>query len=473
MVAGSGIARTLVVSPGDRLEFQWNFLTNESTPDEIFNDFAFATIGGTAVLLADTNATGFVVSGSAFQQETGWRSFVHEFASAGTVTFGLGVVDVEDSSTPGFESALLVDCLTLDGAPAANQPPTCSSDLAAAREAFLEVAPGAFVVTEGETFVVPFTGVDPEGGALTSSAALVPGAGLSPTAGPSPLTSVLAFTPTAADKSGAPYVFTVTFFDAGGLATSCDVVVDDVNLRPTCDAGGGGDGTLELASDGPEGALVQLAGSALDSDDAQADLIFLWEASDASVVFDDPTRADPIAIFPIGVTLATLTVSDGRGGTSTCDVSVVVSADSTPPSVVCTTNVASLWPPKHDLRPVKLYVEASDDVTDPGSIQIVSATLRSDEPDNATGNGDGNTTGDVNGQDGFTAPVSVAHLLAPVPGQPGSFKACVLLRAERAGGGNGRVYTFEVTVSDAQGNLSSASCVVVVPKNQKKKGCGP
>jgi hypothetical protein len=470
MIVGSGIARTLEVAPGDRLEFHWNFLTNESTPDADFNDFAFVTLGGAALLLADTNSAGFVSSGSSFQQETGWRSFVHEFTVAGTLTFGLGVVDVEDASTPGFESALLIDCLSLDGAPVANQPPTCSSDLAAAREAFLEVAPGAFVVTEGETFVVPFTGVDPEGGQLTASAALVPGAGLSPTAGMSPLTSVLAFTPSAADKAGAPYVFAVTFVDDGGLASTCEVVVDDVNLNPICDAGGGG--SIEIAADGPEGALVQLSGSASDPDDLPADLQFLWSASDASVIFDDPTRADPVAIFPVGVTLATLTVSDGRGGMSTCDVSVVVS-DLTPPAISCTTSVASLWPPKHDMRCVKLYVQASDETANPDAIQILSATLRSDEPDNAYGWGDGHTTGDVNGLDGFSAPVPVAHLFAPVPGYPGLFKATVLLRAERAGNGDGRVYTFEVTASDEGGNTSSASCVVVVPLNQKKKGCGP
>lgn len=472
MVVGSAIARTLSVAAGDRLEFRWNFLTNESTPDAVFNDFAFVTLGGTAVLLADTNTSGFVFSGSSFQQETGWRSFVHEFAAAGTVTFGLGVVDVEDASAPGFESALLIDCLTLDGAPVANQPPTCGVDLTAAREAFLEVVPGAFVVTEGETFVVPFTGVDPEGGALASSGVLPPGAGLSPTAGMSPLTSVLAYTPSAADKSGAPYVITVTFTDDGGLQSSCDVVVHDVNLRPTCDAGGGLDGTLELGCDGPEGALVQLAGSAVDPDGLLADLEFLWEASDAAVIFDDPARPDPIAIFPLGVTLATLTVSDGRGGASTCDVSVVVS-DLSPPVVSCTTNIASLWPPKHDLRPVQIYVEAEDNLCVPGALMIQSATLRSDEPDNAPGFGDGNTTGDVNGQDGFSAPVDVSHLFTPVPGQPGRFVACVLLRAERAGTGDGRVYTFEVTAADAGGNTSSSSCVVVVPKNQRKKGCGP
>jgi len=472
MVVGSAIARTLTVSPGDRLAFHWNFLTNESTPDALYNDFAFVTIDGAALLLADTNTSGFVFSGSSFQQETGWRSFVYEFTVAGTVTLGLGVVDVEDASAPGFESALLVDCLTLDGAPVANQPPTCSVDLTAAREDFLEAAPGAFVVTEGATLVVPFTGVDPEGGLLGASAALPAGAGLSPTSGASPLTAVFAWTPSAADKAGAPWVVTVTFTDDGGLTTSCDVVIDDVNLHPTCDAGGGPDATLELDCDGPEGALVQLAGSAIDPDGDALDLAFLWSASDAAVVFDDPTRADPVAIFPVGITLATLTVSDGRGGLSTCDVTVVVS-DLTPPAVQCTTDVAKLWPPKHDLRPVTFTVEASDACSAPETLTIVSASVRSDEPDNAPGWGDGNTCGDVDGQDGYTAPVDLTARLVPDPLVPGRYSVTILLRAERAGGGDGRVYTFEATASDAAGNTAATSCVVVVPRNQRKKGCGP
>lgn len=473
-IVGSGIARTLTVSPGDRLAFHWNFLTNESTPDALFNDYAFVTIDGAALLLADTNTSGFVFSGSSFQQETGWRMFAHEFTTSGTVTLGLGVVDVEDASAPGFESALLIDCLTLDGAPVAEQPPTCSVDLTAAREDFLEVVPGAFVVTEGATFVVPFTGVDPEGGLLSASAVLPAGAGLSPSAGASPLTSVFAWTPSAADKAGAPYLVTVTFTDAAGLSSSCDVVVDDVNLHPTCDAGGGADRTLELAADGPEGALVQLAGSASDPDDLAADLSFLWSASDASVVFDDPARADPVAIFPVGITLATLTVSDGRGGLSTCDVSVVVAAlDTDPPSVQCTTSVAKLWPPKHDMRPVTFMVEASDAAGAPESLTIVSASVRSDEPDNAWGLGDGNTCGDVDGEDGHSAPVDLTARLVPDPLVPGRFSVTILLRAERAGGGDGRVYTFEATAADAAGNTADTSCVVVVPRNQKKKGCGP
>ena len=124
--------------------------------------------------------------------------------------------------------------------------------------------------------------------------------GLSPLSGPSPLTSALAFTPSAAQKAGAPYFIDVTFSDDQGVTTTCGVFVSDINLRPTCDAGGGPDATLEVQCSGPEGAVIQLAGSASDPDDALADLEFLWAASDASVIFDDATLSDPVALFPIG-----------------------------------------------------------------------------------------------------------------------------------------------------------------------------
>ncbi len=69
--------------------------------------------------------------------------------------------------------------------PQANEPPTCTADLAAARASFLEPSPGAFVVTEGETITVDFDGDDPDADLLTVSATgMPPGASLSPWPGP-------------------------------------------------------------------------------------------------------------------------------------------------------------------------------------------------------------------------------------------------------------------------------------------------
>jgi hypothetical protein len=42
----------------------------------------------------------------------------------------------------------------------------------------------------------------------------------------------------------------------------------------------------------------------------------------------------------------------------------------------------------------------------------------------------------------------------------------VKLRAERAGGGNGRVYTITFEVTDASGNVGTATATVTVPRSR-------
>ncbi|MDJ0680244.1 MAG: S8 family serine peptidase [Xenococcaceae cyanobacterium MO_167.B52] len=111
-VQGSAIKRTVEVAAGDTLSFDWNFITNESTPDTIFNDFAFVSITpGTAWEIADTGSD-FVDSETSFQSETGYSSFSYTFTSSGTFTVAVGVVDVVDD---GIDSGLLVDNFSING----------------------------------------------------------------------------------------------------------------------------------------------------------------------------------------------------------------------------------------------------------------------------------------------------------------------------------------------------------------------
>lgn len=98
---------TITVAAGTTLSFDWNFLTNESTPTN-FNDFAFVSIGSVSEL-ADTNSS-FVLSPTSFSEETGYETFSYTFTTGGTYTIGLGVVDVGDSSVA---SGVLVDNFTL------------------------------------------------------------------------------------------------------------------------------------------------------------------------------------------------------------------------------------------------------------------------------------------------------------------------------------------------------------------------
>ncbi len=109
---GSAIKQTITVSAGTQLSFDWNFLTNEATPDSVYNDFGFISItSGSLNTLGNTNNV-FVSSATSFNEETEFQSFSYTFTNAGTYSIGVGVVDVQDSSV---DSALLVDDFSFIG----------------------------------------------------------------------------------------------------------------------------------------------------------------------------------------------------------------------------------------------------------------------------------------------------------------------------------------------------------------------
>lgn len=346
-----------------------------------------------------------------------------------------------------------------------NAPPTCEVDLTAAEVIFLQPLPACFVVTEGETISVTFVGEDPDGDDLTAALSGLPNeATLSATSGSSPLIVELTWTPSAADKAGAPYTATVTFTDPSGESASCSFTIEDINLRPTCSASM----DLDMECTSPAGEFTTLDGSASDEDDDDGGLTYTWDVSDLNVTLDDPNSPSPSGTFPIGVTMATLTVADGRGGVCTSDVLITVE-DTTPPEVMCTTDRAALWPPNHKMRSIEVIVIGTDECTAPEDIIPLSVTVRSDEPDNVPGNGDGNTTGDVNGYDGFSSPVDITGSLVfdPGIGMAGGWVTTIELRAERAGNGDGRSYIIDVEAVDSHGNLAEMSCVVVVPHDRR------
>jgi hypothetical protein len=77
-------------------------------------------------------------------------------------------------------------------------------------------------------------------------------------------------------------------------------------------------------------------------------------------------------------------------------------------------------------------------------VRLVAIT--SDEPDN--GKGDGNTAGDIVG--------------AAIGEDDREFQ----LRAERSGGGDGRVYAITYEARDASGNTTRRTATVTVPHDQ-------
>jgi hypothetical protein len=156
----------------------------------------------------------------------------------------------------------------------------------------------------------------------------------------------------------------------------------------------------------------------------------------------DPVRTFTApAVSAGGVDLTfRLVVDDGPLESLAHDMTVHVQNVNDPP--LCTAarpTVESLWPPDHKHVAVGI-VGVTDPENDPVTLTILSVTQ--DEPLNAVGDGDSSPDAVVQG-------------------------STVLLRAERSGTGNGRVYRISFEATDGNGGSCTSSTVrVSVPHDR-------
>jgi hypothetical protein len=207
-----------------------------------------------------------------------------------------------------------------------------------------------------------------------------------------------------------------------------------VNQPPA--AASGADQTVECTS--TAGATFTLQGSATDPDQNVA--LTSWRAG--SRIGPEVSR-DLVTNQTLGVGAQqtyVLRVLDGFAQGAEADTHVAV-VDTTPPQLSVSVSPAQLWPPNHKLRPVTATITVTDTCDANPVIRLVSIT--SNEADN--GAGDGNTTGDIQGA-AF-----------------GTDDRAFLLRAERSGNGNGRIYTITYSATDASGNTTLSQATVTVP----------
>ena len=146
--------------------------------------------------------------------------------------------------------------------------------------------------------------------------------------------------------------------------------------------------------------------------------------------------------FAVGTTTVNARATDAAGNTATCSFTVTVN-DVEPPvihNLAVTPPV--LWPPNHKMKNITANYTSTDNCPGPIDCEI---TVTSDEPQSGTGNGDQSPDWDV---------LNDHHLK---------------LRAERAGDGDGRVYTVKITCTDAHGNSASGNKTVLVPHDMRAR----
>ena len=148
-----------------------------------------------------------------------------------------------------------------------------------------------------------------------------------------------------------------------------------------------------------------------------------------------------------GTYTITYNASDPSGNPATPTTRTVNVVDTTAPVITLNGFAPAMWAPDHKYQTFSVtdFVASVTDscYTSLNLSSVVISQVTSDELENS--GGDGNTLNDI---------VIAANCKS------------VQLRAERDGGGDGRVYTITFKVTDASGNVATATARVFVPHSQ-------
>lgn len=194
---------------------------------------------------------------------------------------------------------------------------------------------------------------------------------------------------------------------------------------------------------GPDGTLVKLHGAALDEVPSTR-LRFTWTGPfiEGGGIIEGASAA---VTLPLGAHLVQLVVSDEHQESPPAFLEASV-VDTTPPDLDVVLSPNELWPPNHTLQSIAARIQATDTCSNDVRVRLVS--VRSNEPDDALGGGDGSTSPDIVGAD------------------IGTDDREFFLRAERLGAGAGRVYTVTYEAEDAAGNRTRTEATVRVPHSR-------
>ena len=165
----------------------------------------------------------------------------------------------------------------------------------------------------------------------------------------------------------------------------------------------------------------------------------------ASIYGGEPVSIDTCSItacsLEMGEHTFVLEVTDSVNG-AVQDETLVKVIDTSAPTLKPVPSTFILWPPNHKMVDVTIVANAVDNTGDP---VVLSATVNSSEPPDASG-------------DGATMPDFTEAVIDQTTGI-----ISLQLRAERAGEGIGRTYTITITATDQSDNFSTANVSILAP----------
>ena len=299
--AGSAIRQTVNVAAGQELTFQYNFVTNESTPDATYNDFSFFTVAGPdtaeALLLADTSASGFGTSGSTYKESTGYQEFSYSFAQSGVFTIGFGVSDSQDTS---YDSALLIDAVS--AGESSNTPPTAVNDNAATNEDNSTTIDVTANDTDADGDLLDVTGVTQGSWGTVALNA----------------NDTITYTPSANFNGGDTFTYTINDGNGGQATGTVTVTVNPENDTPVA---------ANDASTTPQNTSVTVVVLTNDTDvdgDTLSVASVAQPATGSAVINGDNSITYTPADGFFGDVVFSYMVDDGQGGQATASVTVTV-----------------------------------------------------------------------------------------------------------------------------------------------------